>query len=63
MVVWVEVLKNMGRIMHDTMQPNEKTLFVVTVALGSRPRQGGYKVVSQEGGRESPHMLLGLQRV
>jgi hypothetical protein len=34
---------------------------VVTLALGSRPRQGGYKVAGQEGARESLRMLPGVQ--
>ncbi len=38
-------------------------LYVVTLALGSRPRQAGCKVAGQEGGQESPHMLLGMQRM
>ncbi len=35
---------------------------VATLALGLRPRQGGYKVVGQEGAWESLHMLLGVQK-
>jgi len=35
-------------------------LGVVTLALGSRPRQRGYKSAGQEKARESHHILLGV---
>jgi hypothetical protein len=34
---------------------------VATLALGTQPKQGGCKVVGQEGARESLHMLPGMQ--
>ncbi len=37
------------------------TAIVTTIALGSRPRQKGCKVVGQEGARESLRMLPGVQ--
>jgi hypothetical protein len=38
--------------------PNTKS--VVTLALGLRPTQGGYKVIGQEEARESHRMLSGV---
>jgi hypothetical protein len=35
-------------------------MHVATLALGSRPKQGGYKVVGQEEALESHHMLPGV---
>jgi hypothetical protein len=35
---------------------------VATLALSSRPKQGGCKVAGQKGARESSHMLLGEQK-
>jgi hypothetical protein len=35
---------------------------VATLALGSRPKQGGCKVAGQEGDPGALHMLLGVQR-
>jgi hypothetical protein len=36
---------------------------VATLALGSQPRQGGCKVAGQKRGRESHHMVSGVQKV
>jgi hypothetical protein len=36
------------------------TYDVATLALGSRPRQRGYKVVGQEEAQESHHILSGM---
>jgi hypothetical protein len=38
-------------------------MFVVALALGSRPKQGVAKVRATRETWESPHMLLGVQRV
>jgi hypothetical protein len=37
----------------DEFEPKETTKVVVTLALGSQPRQRGYKVADQEEARES----------
>jgi hypothetical protein len=41
---------------------NAKAFLVVTLALGSRPKQGVTRLWAKKEARESCHMLLGVQK-